>query len=163
MSSKKIRCSPFEFSPLQNYDYICWFDNKLTVYSDKVENIIYKLDNLDKSIVFSKHPYSDKYSTIWDEYNLAITYEKYAKEKEQYENYIIKNLKENKVFDSLFLCGGFRIMKNNDISKVFGIDWYENILECGIEDQISLYFVAQNYKEQLLISNYQDYFKYFYE
>jgi hypothetical protein len=163
MSSKKLRCMPFDVNILQQYDYICWFDNKLHIYSDKVENIIYKLDDLDKSIVFSKHPYADKYSTIWDEYNLAITCEKYAKEKEQYKNYITKNLKAHKELDKLFLCGGFRIMKNNNVSKNFGINWYENILDCGIEDQISLYFVAQYYKEHLLIVNYDEFFKYFYE
>ena len=53
-------------------------------------------------------------------------------------------------------------MKNNDTSKNFGIKWYEHILDCGIEDQISLYFVAQDYKEQLLVRNYDDFFKYFY-
>lgn len=163
MSSKKIRCMPFDYDILQKYNYLCWFDNKLEIYSDKVETIVYHLDTLEQSLVFVKHPYFDKYLSIWDEYNLAIGCEKYAKEKEQYKNYIDSKLKENinNKLDKLFLCGGFKIMKNNLISKQFGKDWYENILDCGIEDQISLYFVAQQYKDKLLLKEYNELFKYF--
>ena len=67
---------------------------------------------------------------------------------------------DNKL-DNLFLCSGIKIMKNNSISRNFGKDWYENILDCGIECQISLYFVAQKYKDQFLIKNYGELFEYF--
>ena len=79
---------PFELEVLNKYDYLYWFDTKLKVYCDKIINIVYELDNLDKSLVFVKHPYSDNYSSIWNEYDLALNYKKYAKEKEQYNNYI---------------------------------------------------------------------------
>jgi hypothetical protein len=50
MSSKKFRCNPFNINVLQIYDYICWFDNKLQIFENIIDDLIYDLDKSDKSI-----------------------------------------------------------------------------------------------------------------
>jgi len=165
MSSKAYRCKPFDIEILKIYEYVCWFDNKLQVFDEKVENIIYELDNSDKSIVFTKHPYSEKYNSIWDEFNSSMGVEKYKNEETNYVNYINKMIDKGytETNKNGFLCGGINIRKNNEISKKFGLDWFNNILECGIQDQLTLYFVLQDYIENIKILEYQSIWKYFYE
>jgi hypothetical protein len=165
MSSKIYRCNPFDIDVLKKYDYVCWFDNKLKVFDEQIENIIYDLDNSDKSIVFTKHPYAERYNSIWDEFNLSMGTKKYKNEEVNYFNYITKMKKNgyNESNKNGFLYGGINIRKNNEVTKKFGLDWFNNILECGINDQISLYFVSQDYTEHIKILEYQSFSKYFYE
>ena len=49
--------------------------------------------------------------------------------------------------------------KTNEINEF----WYNEIKECGIEDQISFQFVQQKYADLFLTLNYQESWKYFYE
>jgi predicted O-methyltransferase YrrM len=165
MSSKKYRCNPFDIDSLNKYDYLCWFDNKLKVYDEQIENMIYELDKSDKSIIFTRHPYFEKYNSIWDEFNLSMNVEKYKNEEINYVNYINKMIKNgyNQYYKDGFLCGGINIRKNNEISKKFGLEWFNNILECGIQDQLTLFFISQNYIEHIKILEYKYFWKYFYE
>jgi hypothetical protein len=165
MSYKVYRCKPFDIDILKIYDYVCWFDNKLKVFDEEIENIIYDLDNSDKSIVFTRHPYSETYNSIWDEFNLSMSHTKYKNEETKYINFINKMIKNGYPESNKngFLCAGMNIRKNNEISKKFGLDWFNNILECGIQDQISLYFVSQDYIENIKLMEYQSLWKYFYE
>jgi hypothetical protein len=164
MSSKELRSCPHHFEILNNYEYLCWFDTKLQVYDSIVNNSITKMNETNKLIALTKHPYSNTYTTVWDEYNMAIQYEKYNKQKDQYSNYITKQLKygfsEN---ISVFYCGGFSIRKNCELTHEFNEFWFNNIKECGIEDQISLQFVQQKYNTFILQLEYQETWKYFYE
>jgi hypothetical protein len=164
MSSKIYRCNPFDIDILKKYDYICWFDNKLEVFDEQVENIIYELDKSDKSIVFTRHPYSERYNSIWDEFNLSMDTKKYKNEELNYFNYINKMIKNgyNESNKNGFLYGGINIRKNNEITKKFGLDWFNNILECGIQDQLTLYFVSQDYIEHIQILEYKSFYNYFY-
>jgi hypothetical protein len=115
--------------------------------------------------MFINHPYTKEYKSIWDEFNISMSYTKYKNEEEKYKKYINKKLNQDKYSDNNveFLCGGFNIRKNNQESRDFGLDWYENILDCGIQDQISLYFVAQDYRSSILIKDYGVFFEYFYK
>jgi len=165
MSSKIYRCNPFDINVLNAYEYMCWFDNKLRVFDKDIINIIYELDNTDKSIVFTRHPYYEKYNSIWDEFTLSMNTKKYKNKELNYNSYISKMIMSgyNESFKDGFLCGGFSIRKNNEISKKFALEWFNNILECGIQDQISLYFVSQKYTKNIKIMEYQSLWKYFYE
>lgn len=164
MSSKEIRSCPHHFEILNNYDYLCWFDTKLKVFESTVHNAISKMTELNKIIAMTKHPYSDKYNNVWDEYNTAIQHDKYYKQKDLYSSYIKKQLQSGfseKI--NVFYCGGFSIRKNNKIVREFNEFWFTNIKECGIEDQISLQFVQQKFDNCILGLKYCENWKYFYE
>lgn len=126
--------------------------------------IIKEFEKTDKIVCFTKLPYSYRYTSVWDEYNLAITYHKYSLEKDKYKSYIEQKLQEgfNEKIE-IFFCGGFSIRKNFDKTKEFNEYWYENILQCGIEDQISLQFVQQKYSDLIYPLEYQKTWKYYYE
>jgi GR25 family glycosyltransferase involved in LPS biosynthesis len=164
MSSKELRSCPHHFEILNNYEYLCWFDTKLKVFDSSVNNCIIRMNDSNKTVALTKHPYSDKYTSVWDEYNAAIQYEKYCKQKDNYNKYIKKQLESGfseKIH--VFYCGGFSIRKNSENVKDFNEFWFHNIKECGIEYQISLQFVEQKFSNIILELEYQETWKYFYE
>jgi hypothetical protein len=163
-SSKLLRCCPHKFDILSNYEYTCWIDSKLDVFEDKVMSVINLLDNSDKCMALTKHPYSDRFTSVWDEYNIALGYQKYFSQKEQYFNYITKKINEG-FSDKLDIhyAMGFNLRKKCIDSEKIGEVWYSHILECGIEDQISFQFVKQLFSNLILTLNYQQTWKYSYQ
>ena len=164
--TKELRTCSHKFDLLNKYEYLCWFDNKLKVYDNIVEKIVAKLSqNENIFIAFTKHPYSNIYSSVWNEFNLAMNTERYFKEKNKNIQYIQKKL--NQGFSEkidVFYCGGFQVKKKCEKMMEFGDLWYSNILECGIEDQISLQFIEQKYSKNILPLEYdKTIWKYFYE
>ena len=164
MNTKELRACPHHFEILNKYDYICWFDTKLELFENVILNYVdeLKYDN-DKTICLSIHPFSQKYSSVWDEYNTAMQYPRYALQSNMYKKYIEKKLSDGyseKI--NIFFCGGFSIRKNCDKTNEYNEFWFENIKECGIEDQISLQFVQQKYNEIIIPVNCSDVWKYFF-
>ena len=161
MESKEIRCCSHRFSQLKDYEYLCWLDSKLQIYEDKVDEIINKMDLNSKTFALTKHPCSNDFHSVWDEYNLAIGVEKYGKQKEQYKKYIEKQLKlgfSEKI--NIHYCIGFFLIRTCDKSREIGEIWYKHIQECGIEDQISFQFIRQLYDNEIMELEYQETWKY---
>jgi hypothetical protein len=156
MNCKHIRCCPHEYDELKSYEYVCWFDDTLTVDCEKVEKLLLELERSNKSIVLSKHP--NQYSDVWGEYYEAISYPRYFTESDRYFNYIQKKIieKGNDILN-VHYCGGFSIRKLTDKFVIsYNNQWYSNILDCGIEDQISLQFIHQNYTDIILGIEYKE-------
>ena len=164
MATKEIRACPHRFEVLTNYTYLVWFDSKLQVNEDTVNTWISYLDDSDKTIIFTLHPYAGDYKTVWDEYNLSIGYEKYATQAIAYKQYIEARLAEgySETIDAIY-CGGFSIRRNCEIVHQFGEEWLRHIYLCGIQDQISLQFVVQRYAPHIKGLKYQETWKYFYD
>jgi hypothetical protein len=164
MSTKELRSCPHHYELLQKYEYICWFDSKLKVFEEVIIKYMDKLENSDKIWALTKHPYSDNYNTVWDEYHNAITCPKYGFQKEMYKKYI-----ENKIqngyseYINIFYCSGFTLKKMCEKTKEINEFWYKEIQECGIECQISFQFVQQKYGDLFFTLDYQESWKYFYE
>jgi len=150
MNCKLIRTCPHKYDELKSYEYLCWFDTKLKVDVEKIEKIVEEMQGDGKSIVLSKHPY--QFNDVWGEYHEAIKYPRYLIQKDQYKSYIEAKITENGTDKlNVHYCGGFSIRKLTDSNVIkFNEEWYENILKCGIEDQISLQFVHQNYTDIIL-------------
>ena len=162
MSSKELRSCPHHFDILKRYDYLCWFDSKLVVNESKVIKVLKIMSNNDdKLLAMTKHPYSERFNTVFDEYNLAITYDKYATQKEMYLNYINNQLNNGfSAIINIHFCCGFTIKKMCDKINEIGEFWYKHIQECGIEDQISFQFVNQKYGQYIMPLEYQETWKY---
>jgi hypothetical protein len=163
MNNKKIRSCPHTLQYLDNYDYVCWFDTTLHVDEEKVEKLVDRLEKENKVIVLSKHVY--QFGTVWGEYNEAMKYPRYSVDQDRYKKYI-----ESKIAETgtdvlpIHYCGGFSIRKlSSKIVTKFNEEWYANILRCGIEDQISLQFVHQNYTNSILPIEYKECWKYLHE
>jgi len=164
MASKEIRCCPHKFEILNNYEYLCWFDSKLKLYEEIIVNLITQLTDNNKIIVLSKHVYSDKFNSVWDEFNLAMEFDKYNQQRDKNIKYIQTQL--NNGFSeniNIHFCAGWTLKKMCKKTEEFGELWYSHIKECGIEDQISLQFIQQTYIEYIIPVEYQFTWKYFYE
>jgi hypothetical protein len=165
MEPKFLRCCPHKFDILNKYEYLCWFDSKLQVYENKVEDLLTKLsENNNAIIVLSKHLYSNKFNSVWDEFNLAMTVDKYNLQKDQNIKYINKQINDG--YDekiNIHFCAGWILRKMCKQAEEFGELWYSHIQECGIEDQISLQFMQQKYINHIIPVEYQETWKYFYE
>jgi hypothetical protein len=165
MEPKEIRCCPHRFEILQNYEYLCWFDSKLYVYENKVEEFMEQLSNDDnKFISLSRHPNSYIYKSVWDEFNLAMNYDKYNIQKDQNIKYI-ENQINNGFSDqiNIHFCAGWTLKKMCKKTEEFGELWYSHIQECGIECQISLQFIVQKYIDNIIPVEYQETWKYCYD
>lgn len=164
MSTKELRSCPHHYEILKNYEYLCWFDTKLEVFENVVMKYMDKLENSEKVWALTKHPYSDKYTNVWDEYNIAIGCPKYGSQKEMYQSYIEKKIKNGYLENiDIFYCCGFTLKKMCEKTKEINEFWYKEIQECGIEDQISFQFVQQKNADLFLTLDYQESWKYFYE
>lgn len=164
MESKLIRCCPYLFIQLKGYEYLCWFDTKLKVYENKIDGLVDILSKGDKCIVLTKHPYSSKFNTVWDEFNLAMESDKYRAQYQQYIDYIKKQIGSGFSEEiNIHFCGGWNLRKMCKRVEEFGDMWYSHIQECGIEDQISLQFVQQKFIDYIIPLEYQETWKYHYE
>lgn len=161
--TKTIRTCPHRIPELQNYDYLCWLDSKLAIEEDKILFLLKELERTGKKIVLSKHPY--QFETVWGEYELAIGHAKYYAEKDSYRHYI-ENKLQSGYSERLpaHYCGGFTLRDMTDPRVLsFGEEWLDNIRQCGIEDQISLQFVHQNYADIIHSVDYKWCWRYSYE
>lgn len=155
MNTKELRTCPHRFPILQEYEYLCWFDNKLKVDSEKINALVTELQTSSNCIVLNKHPY--QFSTVWGEYEEANKHAHYAIHKDSYKAYIERKLASGiSELLPVHYCGGFHIRKMTDPRAArFGEEWLKDILECGIEDQISLQFVHQRFSDCIVGIEYQ--------
>ena len=94
------------------------------------------------------HPFLNT-NSVWNEFNESLKQERYKLEKIKYENYIYKQMiygLTDYMSNSNHYTTHLIIRKNNDIIRELNSKWYEHIQECGIECQISFYFIQQIYK-----------------
>jgi hypothetical protein len=98
--------------------------------------------------IIPKHPFLKP--NIWNEYNESIKQERYAIEKDKYKNYIENQLNNGlSETDDVHYTTHFIIRKKSNMTNIINELWYKHILECGIECQISFFFIQQIYKKYI--------------
>ena len=84
-------------------------------------------------------------NNIWDEYNESMKQHRYILQNEKYKKYINKQINNglSEITEYHYACGF--LIRNMKHEKIIEINktWYEHIQECGIQDQISFFFVKQ--------------------
>jgi hypothetical protein len=149
MDAKDLKARPNSYDILNKYEYTCYLDSKLEIDGIKVENLINTVENENILYIICKHPYIS--SNVWDEYNTAINYQnRYFIEKDKYYNYINKQLSLglSNTVDNHYQTG-FIIRKTTEKTMEINELWYEHIKDCGIECQISFFFIQQIYKNYI--------------
>ena len=140
MDSKVMKANPFLSKELSEYDYTCFHDTKLQRFSlEKVYNII----NEQYAMALRQHWFLGP--KVYDEFNESMLQERYLTQKDQILAYIHKMESKGLALETPhhIACGFIvRNMKHKDVKKI-GETWYEHIKECGIQDQISMFFVKQ--------------------
>lgn len=139
---KHVKTCPHEYNEIKDYSYLCYLDSKLQHVSEKfVEDVITKyFIEHDYALILREHWFIR--NSVWNEFNLSISGPRYKIEKEKYKNYIYKQI--SKGLNEHHAACGFLIrnMKHDKIIEL-NTTWYQHIQECGIQDQISFFFVKQ--------------------
>jgi hypothetical protein len=150
--SKHIRTSPHKYEELAKYTYLCGFDSKQEVSEKFVEHSIseYFVKN-NFAIALRKHPWRGN-EGVWAEFAESMLQERYVLQKDSYLNYINKQLASGLKHLGPGVAGGW-VIRNMKHPKTEEINntWYNHILECGIQDQISLFFVNQLFQEYIAV------------
>jgi hypothetical protein len=155
MVGKHVKTMPNEYAELKDYDYLCYLDNKLDGVSEKfVEEFIAKYF-IDENYALLIREHWFIHNKVWDEYNVSMNQYRYKLESDKYKKYISNqvNLGLSDTTEHHCACGFLiRNMKHNKIVEL-NRTWYEHILECGIQDQISFFFVKQLFDDCILSFN----------
>lgn len=152
MVGKHIKTMPHDFNELKDYHYLCYLDSKLQHISERfVEIFIHKyFIEENYALLLRKHWFVN--DNIWNEYNESMIQERYKLESEKYKKYINNQINNglSETTDKHCACGFLiRNMKHDKIIDI-GRTWYQHILECGMQDQISFFFVKQLFHEYIL-------------
>jgi hypothetical protein len=151
MAGKYIKTCPHLDPELNKYDYLCYLDNKYKVVSDEfIENYIIKcfIEN-DYALILKKH--TAKFDSVWKEYDESMKQQRYRIKSNSYIDYINQQLKQGLSESTTNHCQcGFLIrnMKHKNINEL-NQTWYTHIQKCGIQDQISFFFVRQLFEKYI--------------
>ena len=151
MAGKHIKTMPQEYSELKDYDYLCYLDTKLNkVNEDFVENFIVK-QFIEKNycLLLRVHPFIK--DNVWIEYDESMKQERYKINSDQYIQYIKNQINSGLSETVQKHCACGFLIRNMKHSKMIELNntWYNHIQECGIQDQISFFFVKQLFNDYI--------------
>lgn len=154
MIGKYIKTCPHEFPHLKDYDYLCYLDSKLEHVSEKfVEAYIRKYfeTNTKKyAIILRNHTFIEP--DVWKEYEVSMNQHRYKIQSDAYKQYIKSQIDAGLKSETPYHCQcGFMIrnMKHPEVNNI-GEMWLKHIQMCGIQDQISFFFVKQLFSDHIL-------------
>lgn len=153
MIGKHIKTMPHLYENLNTFDYLCYLDTKLPQIN---VNFVYNMINSfflknNYALLLREHWFIKE--SVWNEYYESIKQHRYSLQSQQYQDYIKKQIQKGLSETTIHhaACGFLiRNMKHPKIKEINKI-WYENILECGIQDQISFFFVKQLFEKDIYI------------
>ena len=152
MVGKHVKVMPQEYQELKDYDYLCFLDSKLDKVNEAfVEDYIVKyFIQQNYALLLRKH--WSIHNSVWNEFNGSMNQERYVREREKYEKYIRKQVNNglSEITENHCACGF--LIRNMKHEKMIEINntWYQHIQECGIQDQISFFFVKQLFNDYIL-------------
>ena len=161
-SSKELKATPNKYNELNNYNYLCYFDSKIKINEERILQHINQMNHFNKIIVLSKHPFLSGNNGVFNEYYECIKQNRYYIEKDKYLNYINRQLSiglsktTQHHYTTNFIIRK-KCLESDNINNL----WYEHIKECGIECQISFFFIQQIYNNFLYTIEYSDGYNYF--
>lgn len=155
--TKELKSCPHRFPMLDAYTYLCYCDSKYSVNENRVKEHIKMLTGT-RVMILPTHP--DIGPDVWSEYEQCLFQPRYSVDKDRYFNYIQTQLAAG--FPSktkIHYTTQFMIRKNNLLTRAIGEKWYEHIQMCGIECQISFFFVHQMFESYICgVNSYDGYF-----
>ena len=161
MVGKHIKTMPHEYAILREYAYLCYLDSKVEKVNERfVESFItkYFIDQ-NYALLLREHQFVSP--CVWNEYVESIIHQaRYRMESQRYLDYIRGQLTTSGMSQITkqhaqcgFLIRNMRHPKTNEISTT----WYRHIQECGIQDQISFFFVKQLFADDECILMFPEY------
>lgn len=149
--SKYFKCQAHLLSQISKYDYSVYLDSKLILENhDLVVKSIRNMKKKGLCYVLKNHPYIK--DTVWNEYNEAILFDRYKHEKEKMKKYIHNQIKKglsSNIITEFFQTGFIIRDHTNPKTSEINDKWYTDVIKCGCECQISLFFIQQQYSKYI--------------
>ena len=147
LASKPLKVFPQSFLN-HNFDFVVWFDNKIDLNYQGVMKAIEKWDSRN-AMLLKKHEFLCCGADV--EYEAAIKQNRYYQEKDKYIKYIKEEEKKGYPINGErhFQTGCIIYNMNHPLVYKIQNTWMEHINRCGIECQISMYFIAQQFKKEI--------------
>jgi hypothetical protein len=151
MASKRVKVLPHTFAELTPYKYTCYLDSKLAKVSETfVEQMIqtYMVEE-NYAMLLRQHWFIR--NSVWDEFKESMKQARYRKERSQYKTYITSQIAKGLADTTSYHCACGFIIRNMHHAATRKIDtmWFEHIQACGIQDQISFFFVKQYFDKYI--------------
>ena len=153
MYGKHLKAMPQEYQELKDYDYLCFFDSKINNLNvNFIEDNIHKYfidDN--KALILRLHEFITGYN-VWSEFYLSMHQPRYHIDHDKYLNYINKQLNIGFNAEDYYHCNTGFLIRNMKHTKIIELNstWYNHIQECGIQCQISFFFIKQLFKDYIV-------------
>lgn len=144
--SKYYKACPYALKELKEFQYTCYFDTTLFVDEQKVLRYVREI------LPYSNYKWlttahSFVLPCVWNEYREAMLQERYSRDSSRYREYIEEKIKSGyKDTQRTHYATGFHIRENCEIIREICDEWYQEIQKCGIECQISFFFISQKWK-----------------
>jgi hypothetical protein len=151
MASKHVRVLPFDYEDLQKYEYTCFMDSKLPGFTEReIEKAVRGMKAHSKYMLVRPHAFIKP--NVYDEFNESMKQLRYSLQKERYVAYIQRQLNSGlSPTTAIHYVTGF-IIRDMAKSREICETWYSHIQECGIQCQLSFFFVKQLYAEHIGIA-----------
>lgn len=149
MYGKRFKLFPDKLPELEDYQYVCFVDSKITKISESwLEGMIqYFMVEQNMALLLRKHPFV--LPSVFEEYNESMLQDRYRVESEYYLTYIQNQLDKGLRPETEYHCACGLLIRNmaHETTKKMNILWDKHIKECGIQDQISFFFVKQYFED----------------
>jgi hypothetical protein len=154
--AKHIKSCPHKYSELKDYDYLFYYDNKIRLRVGRIEHVIrscFQQENF--AFVITEHQTISckkkkrEHVSVWDEFKAAMPQRRYSIQRDKILKYIQTqsekglSLTAKDHYKTGLILRNMKHEKINDINET----WYSHIEECGIDCQLSLFFVRQLFQE----------------
>jgi len=149
--SKIPKALPHLFPALTHYDSLLYVDDKISFNASKMYCLSQTLIQDNKALMIREHP--SLTHNILNELAVAMIQPRYQAQRDQMVAYIDAQIKSGlrlRVEHLFWTSAILRNMRHSDTCLI-NENWYNAILDCGIECQITFDFVAQNFNSITLM------------
>ena len=178
MKAKVVKAVPHELMNFkENYDYLVYFDSKIHLNYNYTKTLICTWLETDFNIALLTTKHRQHFQTVDDEFQEALKQTRYRMHGKRMKEYIFMRehehlmlqKKKNRISSVVDHPEGKDLKKNDDQSKryvsetrfmirslkhpkieMITNEWMKDIELCGIECQISFYFIEQKYRQYIL-------------
>lgn len=146
MKAKDIKTRPHRNPRLSQYKYTVFQDSKLSTKHAEVLKILQSVPT-SKSVAIRMHNILSPPFSVWQEFELAMTQERYQRQHDQMMAYVQDRLKHgyNETLQVHFWCSFIIRHMRASVVKEIGEKWFQEIVKCGIDDQLSMFFTYQDF------------------
>lgn len=143
--SKVAKALPHLFPALGGYRFLAYVDDKIAFGVEAFKQMTQTMERKGYSLLVRAHPSLS--GNVLNEFAASMIQPRYQAQRDQTVEYIDKQLKNGLQLktDNLYWTSAILRDMHHPDTVLINEAWYEDILNCGIECQISFDFVAQKF------------------